>query len=139
MSRAVNTSTAGDYCGRAVHGVSSLGYHELREIEAHRAKDRPTPWPHLAARYGVNETDLRALFERANDGAPKAPPPPSPRQPASRDDRFRAMWEAGVPNLEIMTALRLSAQTVSNIRDRLGLKKRGKGRPSGPWTRKAIA
>lgn len=40
---------------------------EIREIEAHRAKERPTPWSALARRYGRCEADIRALFAPAPD------------------------------------------------------------------------
>jgi len=35
---------------------------EIREIKAHRAKERPTPWAALARRFGRCEADIRALF-----------------------------------------------------------------------------
>lgn len=50
----------------------ALSNDEIREIEAHRATDRPTPWSALAKRYGRCEADLRAHF------APKLPAPPPP-------------------------------------------------------------
>lgn len=61
---------------------------EIREIEAHRAKERPTPWSALAKRYGRCETDLRAAF---------AQPEPEPEQDA----------RSGVWSPEDVTLLRL--------------------------------
>lgn len=43
---------------------------EIREIEAHRAKDRPTPWAALARRYGRCEADIRALYAEPEPPAP---------------------------------------------------------------------
>lgn len=135
MRGTANTSSEGRFCGRAVHGVSNLGSEQMREIEAHRSKDRPTPWPHLAARYGVNEIDLRRLFDPANDDAPARPTAVAPlskeEQAARRDERFRAMWIADVPAEQIMAALTMSHQTVHNFRARLGLQKRPQGRRPG--------
>jgi hypothetical protein len=51
----------GRFCGRARHGISSLSAEDMRQIEAHRAKHRPTPWQALARRYNVNELDLRQI------------------------------------------------------------------------------
>lgn len=67
MKGTIYTPVGGNYCGRAARGVSSLGHEEMRQIEAHRSKDRPTPWAHLADRYGVNEIDLRQMYQPAND------------------------------------------------------------------------
>lgn len=48
---------------------------EIREIEVHRAKDRPTPWQALSAMYGCSVADLQALFapKGDNDNAVAAP------------------------------------------------------------------
>lgn len=34
---------------------------EMREIEAHRSRDRPTPWQALAARYGRSVQEIKAV------------------------------------------------------------------------------
>jgi hypothetical protein len=133
MRGTVNTSTEGRFCGRAVHGVSNLGSEQMREIEAHRAKDRPTPWAHLALWYGVNEIDLRGLFEASNTDVrePRAHAGPLTREEllARRDQRFIALWNADVPASEIMGSLGVSFYTVQKMRERLGLSKRAVGRP----------
>lgn len=51
---------------------------EIREIEAHRAKERPTPWAALARRYGRCEADIRALYAQAE-------PEPAPEQPTRKN------------------------------------------------------
>lgn len=43
---------------------------EIREIEAHRARERPTPWQALARRYGRSEADIKALFIKPDNDAP---------------------------------------------------------------------
>lgn len=40
---------------------------EIRQIEAHRAKARPTPWSALARRYGRCETDIRIALRRLSE------------------------------------------------------------------------
>ncbi len=65
---------------------------EIREIEAHRSKERPTPWQALAAMYGRSVADIQGLFHGgANDNAPqvKEEPAPEPKAPRLRGD---ALW-----------------------------------------------
>lgn len=45
---------------------------QVHEIEAHRARDRPTPFQALAARYGVPEMEIRALFPEVHVSKPLA-------------------------------------------------------------------
>lgn len=60
MSRtATPQGPGGDFATSRRGGLTG---EEIREIEAHRAKDRPTPWAALARRYGRCEADIRALF-----------------------------------------------------------------------------
>jgi hypothetical protein len=149
MSRVTNSSVEGNYCGRAVHGVSNLGREEMREIEAHRSKERPTPWAHLALRYNVNVVDLRRLFEQKNDNAPAAAvaspvardDTPTAREDAMRvrDLTFRALWAAETPRDDIMAALGISASTVDKMRLRLRLPRRVPGRKGWFWTAESIA
>lgn len=64
MSRtATPQGPSGDFATSRRGGLTAT---EIHEIEAHRAKERPTPWSALARRYGRCEADIRALF---------APPP----------------------------------------------------------------
>ena len=137
MSRTARSASAeANFCGRAAHGVSGLGSEEMRQIEAHRSKERPTPWAHLAARYRVNEIDLRRLFEPANDDVvmPKAVAPQTHEDRLTvRDKRFVAMWKENAPRSEIMLALGISASTVDHLRARLRLPKRLAGRKPNEW------
>jgi hypothetical protein len=124
MKGTANASTAGRFCGRAVHGVSGLSREDLHQIEAHRAKDRPTPWAHLAARFAVNELDLRQLFEAKNDNqlAPAEPPPPP-----TLASMLRPMWEAGVSVKQISIVLKIDERSVCRMRERIGLPPRRRG------------
>lgn len=132
MKGTANGSVGGKYCGRAVNGVSNLCTEDLRQIETHRAKDRPTPWPHLAARYGVNATDLRRLMD-AEFLPGNAPTPPMIMPPMVKPERMtpqqmlRRLWIAGIPVREISAALRIEERSVSRMRERLGLPARRRG------------
>jgi len=146
VSRTARSSSAeANFCGRAVHGVSSLTAEDMRQIEAHRAKERPTPWAHLALRFGVNEIDLRNLFAPpANDDKPSAPKPDPvakavtpvapPLPMTARDARFTAMWNAGEPKTDIAVAFGIHIYTVDKMRDRLGLEKRERATKPGDWS-----
>jgi hypothetical protein len=145
MSRVTNSSTEGNYCGRAVHGVSNLSREDRMQIMAHRAKDRPTPWAHLAVRFNVNELDLRAMCEPRNDNLVEPVevvwPEPSTRDDAMRlrDVMFTAMWNDETPRIDIMAALGISSSTVDLMRSRLKLPRRVPGRKPFFWTEEAIA
>ncbi len=75
MTRATNAGAQGNAGVFATCRRGGLTHEEIREIEAHRAKDRPTPWQALAIRYGRSEIEIRALFQTkpANDVAPAWP------------------------------------------------------------------
>jgi hypothetical protein len=130
MSRTCRSASAeANFCGRAVHGVSSLSSEDRQQILAHRARDRPTPWAHLSVRFNVNELDLRAMFEPKNDNAqPTSLPIAVSRDEAAaiREARFRDMWETGISRVIIATRLGLDVPSVDRMRQRLGLTKRGR-------------
>ena len=134
MKATSNTSNEGAYCGRAVRGLSNLSHEDLQQIEAHRAKDRPTPWAHLAARYGVNEIDLRGLFHPGEK--PPAPPRQAPvrRSRSEREQRFIALWTGGTPKHEIAYQTGMSNGTIDRMRLDLGLPKRAEGAKPNGWT-----
>lgn len=67
MGRATNTDTSSGAGLFATSKRGGLTGEEIREIEAHRCRDRPTPWQALAVRYGRCEADIKALFEADND------------------------------------------------------------------------
>lgn len=60
MSRATNAGAQGSAGSFATCRRGGLTGEEIREIEAHRSKDRPTPWQALAARYGRPVEDIKA-------------------------------------------------------------------------------
>lgn len=57
MSRSVSPGAAVDFSARRRGGLTG---EEIREIEAHRAKARPTPWQALADRFGRPVSDIQA-------------------------------------------------------------------------------
>lgn len=61
MSRSLAPAAAGSF---ATSRRGGLTFDDRMEIEAHRAKDRPTPWSALARRYGRCEADLKAAMEQ---------------------------------------------------------------------------
>ena len=74
MNPCSTPSGRGEFATARRGGLTSV---EIREIEAHRAKDRPTPWQALARRYGRPESDIKALFIKP-DNDDKAMPPAWP-------------------------------------------------------------
>ncbi len=140
-----SSSREAAFCGRAAHGVSNLSREDRMQIMAHRAKERPTPWAHLAVRFNVNELDLRSMFDPRNDNLVEpvevAQPEPSARDDAMRlrDVMFTAMWNDETPRIDIMAALGISASTVDLMRRRLKLARRVPGRKPFFWTDETIA
>jgi len=63
-------SRAGDFATSRRGGLTQA---ELREIEAHRAKERPTPWQALAMRYGRPVAEIRALYADMQEKTQAAP------------------------------------------------------------------
>lgn len=98
MNASMNPASAGLFATSRRGGLSN---EEIREIEAHRAKDRPTPWPALAKRYGRCEADLRAYF------APKPAPAPPPAVTAG--DALASALRAGAAALAPAEAEKLLA------------------------------
>lgn len=75
------SDAAGSY---ATSRRGGLTLEEIRQIEAHRAKDRPTPWQALSAMFGRTVEDLKAMFgEIAAIPLPEIGPaqPPAPIEP----------------------------------------------------------
>ena len=101
---------------------------EIREIEVHRQRERPTPWSALAKRYARCEADIRALFDREPENDNRPAPDAMPRE--SRDEAFTRMWKAGMPLLHICTALNINPNMGKHLRSRLALPPR----PSGGGT-----
>jgi hypothetical protein len=117
---------------------------EVHEIQAHRHRDRPTPWQALAARYGRPVATIQAVFYaprptghvRTDDDAPPPPPhniPIAERTP-QHDDLVRALWQGGIGVREICNTLNISQTTLTLIRKRLGLKARAVGNQGLVWT-----
>lgn len=121
---------AGRFACAARRTISNLTPAELSEIETDRSKDRPTSWAHLAARYAVNELDLRRMFDPNKPKAVAAPAPvPVTFQDhlAARGTRLSEMWLAGVPVVEICRELGIGTSVLSKHRARLGLSPRTPG------------
>lgn len=74
-------STAGLFATARRGGLTNA---EIFEIEAHRKRERPTPWQALAQRYGLSEIDLRAAFEPRTSPAPEPEPEPVPERDPKR-------------------------------------------------------
>lgn len=125
-STAIRHSVSGNYTTSRRGAVDHAAVWRLHE--------RGIGAQNIAAMLGACMEDVRRVLapEPTKELQPK--PPEGPRDLLSeRDERFRTMWLAGVPNAEIMAALMIGAQTVCNTRDRLGLKKRGNGGRRARW------
>jgi len=122
---------AGRFACAARRTISNLTPAELSEIESERLKDRPTSWAHLAARYAVNELDLRRMFDPNKPKAVAAPEAPKPvsfqEHMAARAIRLAEMWLAGVPVDEICRELGIGNSVMTKQRARLGLPPRTPG------------
>lgn len=73
MTRATNAGAQGAAGLFATARRGGLSVVEVREIEAHRAKARPTPWQALAQRYGRPEAEIRDLFRKPDNDDESAP------------------------------------------------------------------
>lgn len=121
MTGTASKDSRGNYCGRAVHGVSNLSGEDLRQIEALRARERPVPWCHLARQYNVCEADLRQYFE----GATVSSPPPAPKvHVKSRGERLTEYWLGGMSYDDMSERLGMNRSAISDMRKRLGLRGR---------------
>ena len=121
-----------------------LSPEEIHQIEAHRNRERPTPWQALAARFGRPVADIQAVITsprpsgqiRTDDDVP--PPLPHNTRVFDRitkhEERVKAMWQDGVGVNAICNALNISQTTLNVIRKRLGLKARAVGNQGLIWT-----
>lgn len=117
---------------------------EIHQIEAHRNRERPTPWQALAARFGRPVADIQAVITsprpsghiRTDDDAP--PPPPANTRVSDRitkhEERVKTLWDDGVGVNAICSALGISPTTLNVIRKRLKLKPRAAGNQCLVWT-----
>jgi len=117
---------------------------EIHQIEAHRNRDRPTPWQALADRFGRPVATIQAVIYaprptghvRTDDDAP--PPLPHNTRVSDRitkhEKRVTALWKAGVGVNAICNTLNISQTTLNVIRKRLGLKARAVGNQGLVWT-----
>jgi hypothetical protein len=146
MSGTVNQTAAAFGAGRFVTGSrrGGLTLDEIREIEAHRNRPRPTPWQALSARYARPVSDIQAIFTaprptgdvRNDDPAPPPPPANIPvgDRVARLEERLKTLWEDGKGVDAICEALSISRTTLNVIRKRLGLKSRAVGNQGLVWT-----
>jgi hypothetical protein len=117
---------------------------EIHQIEAHRNRERPTPWQALAARFGRPVADIQAVMSaprpsghvRTDDDAP--PELPHNTRVSDRitkhEERVKALWEDGVGVNMICNTLNIGPTTLTVIRKRLGLKARAVGNQCLVWT-----
>lgn len=135
MSRATNTDGRGAYCGRAANGVSALSMEDLRQVEAHRSKERPTPWSHLARRFGCNEVDLRMMYEGKIEPAKPATTIRQPVEAITLKERLRMMWTRGDAVRNICEDLGLSERRFRTMQRDMGLPpRRPRDLRDGDWT-----
>lgn len=132
-------SHAGDHPDLGTFSTSrrgGLSPAEIREIEAHRSKERPTPWQALASMYGRTVADIQALFQpTANDNASPAvaeTSAPEPKAPRLRGDALwtkhnlqllRLATEAGYTSDKIAAMVGCSLGAVRAKRVALGISK----------------
>jgi hypothetical protein len=117
---------------------------EIHQIEAHRNRERPTPWQALAFRFGRPVATIQAVMSsprptgrvRSDDDAP--PPPPHNIRVSDRitqhEELVDALWKGGASVTLICETLNISATTLTVIRKRLGLKARAVGNQGLVWT-----
>lgn len=102
---------------------------QIREIEAHRAKDRPTPWQALSARYGYTVPDLKAAIDKTPIYVSSVEPEPGEPSPAiwSEEDerRLRVMFiDLDLPATAVASALGRTRESIIGKARTMGLKKR---------------
>lgn len=136
MTTNASKDIRGNYCGRAVHAVSALSSEDWRQIEAHRCRERPTPWRALSDMYRVPQVDLKAHFDAclinvANDHSAPVPPSEMPEEeaPGTWNERrtrlLKTMWcDLHLTAREIAMSLNLTERAVSSKVVRMGLKRR---------------
>lgn len=113
MGRATNANAMSSVGSFSTARRGGLPMEIVRQIEAHRAKERPTPRQALAKRYAVAEVTLRQMFEALE-------PTPQPAEDPT-DVRLRDLWTRGVRSDDICSELGISRSTLWNMRCRLKL------------------
>lgn len=128
VSQQVYTSHAGSF---ATSRRGGLTHDQIREIEAHRAKERPTPWQALSARYGKPVEDIRAVLAAPCAAVvPAEPTKPGAETWTVRDERrLRVMFiDLDLPATLVADAMGRSRESIIGKASRMGLKKRGVAR-----------
>lgn len=128
LSNQVYTSHAGSF---ATSPRGGLTHDQKREIEAHRAKERPTPWQALSARYGKPVEDIRAVLSAPLPVVASADPVrPGAETWTVRDERrLRVMFiDLDLPASTVAEAMGRSREAIIGKASRMGLKKRGVAR-----------
>lgn len=128
VSHQMNASLSGLF---ATSRRGGLTQEQIREIEAHRARERPTPWQALSARYGKPVEDIRALMEapRPSGVVAKAQPAGLDLWSESDERRLRVMFiDLDLPATAVADALGRTRESIVAKARALGLKKRGVAR-----------
>lgn len=116
--------SAGDFATARRGGLTMV---EIREIEAHRCRERPTPWQALSARYGRPVAEIQALMAPAPQPEPvRQPAPTTPVWDGRRIKRLKTLFiDLDLPASEVAVALGCSREAVIGKARRLGLNKAG--------------
>ena len=108
-------SRAGDF---ATSRRGGLTHAELREIEAHRAKERPTPWQALANRYGRPVAEIQSLHADWIDKArPAVREVEVIRLPNATTDAGTFWNEKRVEKLLMLRNLGIAATDIASVLD----------------------
>lgn len=132
-----NRSAAGSMAG--CFATAPRAHVDVIEIE--RLSRKGVGVQNISMQLGCSMEDVRRVLaprpSAANDDVPKPAPvvvPPPTIFKSARDQRFKGLWEAGVPRSEICSLLRISNGRIDSIRTRLRLTPRKAGRLPEEWT-----
>lgn len=138
-----NRSAAGSMAG--CFATAHRNHVDVREIE--RLSLRGVGVQNISMQLGCSMEDVRRVLapvsapandDRLAEPVPVPVPvvivPPATTFRSERDQRFKGLWEAGVPRSEICGLLKISNTRLDSIRTRLRLPPRRAGRAPEEWT-----